>query len=130
MCNSFIVSNFSCPCCGANYIGKTERTLYERKVEHAWTDNNSAVYKHFDDCTGVQHLLVIASLYSSLLTSSSPIQNSEKFELKTADINLVQNNTKIIDRHKNRNILLFKEVLKIDPILNSGLKVSKKLKLF
>ena len=37
--NSFIVDDFSCPGCGTNYIGKTERTLYERTVEHAWTDN-------------------------------------------------------------------------------------------
>ena len=51
--NSFVVYDFSCPGCGANYIGKTERTLYERTVEHAWTDNNSVVYKHLNDCTGV-----------------------------------------------------------------------------
>ena len=35
--NSFVVYNFSSPGCGANYIGKTERTLYERTDEHAWT---------------------------------------------------------------------------------------------
>ena len=37
--NSFIVDDFSCHGCGANYTGKTERTLYERTVEYAWTDN-------------------------------------------------------------------------------------------
>ena len=62
MSNSFVVYVVSCPSCGANYIGKTERTLYERTVEHAWTDNNSAVYKHLGDCTGVQHLFDIVSL--------------------------------------------------------------------
>ena len=131
--NSFVVYDFSCPGCGANYIGKTERTLYERTVEHAWTDNNSAVYKHLDDCTGVQHLFDIASLHSSLFTSSAPIQNSDKFDLRTTRINLVQDNTEIIDRHKNWNILLFKEALKIkelNPILSSGLKASKELQLF
>ena len=61
--NSFVVYDVSCPSCGANYIGKTERTLYERTVEHAWTDNNSAVYKHLGDCTGVQHLFDIVSLH-------------------------------------------------------------------
>ena len=71
--NSFVVYDFSCPGCGANYIGKTERTLYERTVEHAWTDNNSAVYKHLDDCTSVQHLFDSASLHSSLFTSSAAI---------------------------------------------------------
>ena len=47
--NSFVVYHFSYPGCGANYIGKTERTLYEKTVEHAWVDNNSAVYKHLND---------------------------------------------------------------------------------
>ena len=113
MSNSFVVYDFSCPGCRANYIGKTERTLYERAVEHAWTDSNSVVYKHLKDCTGVQHLFDIVSLHSSFFTSSTPIQNSDKFDLRTARINLVQDNTEIIDRHRNWNILLFKEVLKI-----------------
>ena len=111
--NSFVVYNFSCPGCGANYIGKTERALYERAVEHTWTDNNSTIYKHLNDCTGVQ--------------------NSDKFDLRTTRINSVQNNTEIVDRHKNWNILLFKEALKLKelkPILNSGLKASKELQLF
>ena len=131
--NSFVVYDFSCPGCGANYIGKTERTLYQRTVGHAWIDNNSAVYKYLDNCTGVQHLFDVASLLSSLFTSSAPIQKSDKFDLRTTCINLVQDNTEIIDRHKNWNILLFKEALKIkesNPILNSGLKASKELQLF
>ena len=39
-------------------------------------------------------------------------------------------NTQIIDRHKNWNILLFKEAIKIieiKPSLNIGLKASKEL---
>ena len=133
MSNSFVVYDFSCSGCGANYIGKTERTLYERAVEHAWTDNNSAVYKHLNGCKGVQHLFDIESLHLSLFTSSAPIQNSDKFDLRTAPINLVQGNTEIIDRHRNWNILFFKESLKIkelNPVLNSGLKASKELQLF
>ena len=42
-------------------------------------------------------------------------------------------NTRIIDRHKNWNILLFKEAIQIKekkPILNTGLKASKELQLF
>ena len=35
---SFVVYEFTCTGCGANYMGKTERTLYERSVEHAWSD--------------------------------------------------------------------------------------------
>ena len=55
--NSFVVYDFSCLGCGAS---ETETTLY--------------------DCTGVQHLFDIASLHSSLFTSSAPIQNSDKFD--------------------------------------------------
>ena len=67
----------------------------------------------FTNITGVQHLFDIASLHLSLFMSSAPIQNSDKFDLRTTRINLVQDNTEIIDRHKNWNILLFKEALKI-----------------
>ena len=45
----------------------------------------------------------------------------------------MQVNTKTIDGHKNWNILLFKEAIKIKekkPILSTGLKVSKELQLF
>ena len=38
---SFVVYELTCPGYGANYVGKTERTLYERCVEHAWSDQNS-----------------------------------------------------------------------------------------
>ena len=111
--NSFVVYGFSCLGCSANYIGKTEKTLYERTVEHAWTDNGSAIYKHLNDSTGVQHLFDIAYLHSSLFTSSAPLQNRGKFDLRTARINLAQGNNEIIDGQRNWNILLFKEVLKI-----------------
>ena len=43
-------------------------------------------------------------------------------------INLVQENTEVIGRHKNWDFVLFKETLKIkylNSILNPGLKVSK-----
>ena len=52
---------------------------------------------------------------------------------RTLRIELVQNNTTIIDRHNNWNILLFREALKIKELkscLNSGLKASKELQLF
>ena len=42
-------------------------------------------------------------------------------------------NTRIIDCHKNWNVLLFKEAIKIKeikPTLNTGLKASKELQLF
>ena len=64
-----------------------------------------AIYTHLNDSTCVQHLFDNASLHSSLFTSSAPIQN--KFDLRTARINLVQDNTEIINRNRNGIILLF-----------------------
>ena len=61
-------------------------------MEHAWTGNNSAVYNHLNDFTGVQHLVDITSLHSSLFTSLSPPQHCHKFDLRTARINLMQDN--------------------------------------
>ena len=63
LCNSLIVYNFSCPGRHANYIGKTEQTLHEQYVEHAWTDNDSALCKHLKDCPGVQHFFDIACVH-------------------------------------------------------------------
>ena len=91
-----------------------QKKVYEMSVEHAWTDNNIAVYKHLNYYTGgVQHLFDIAYLHLSLFTSSSPIQNSDKFNLRTARIILAQDNTEITERHKIWNTVLFKGTLKI-----------------
>ena len=75
----------------------------------------------------------IASLRSSLFASSLLFQKSDKFDLTTAHIKLIQDNTEITEWYKNWNILLFREVLKtkeLNPILSSGLKTSKELQLF
>ena len=52
---------------------------------------------------------------------------------RTSHINLTQMNTRIIDHHKNWNILFLKETMKIKekkPISNTGLKTFKELQLF
>ena len=56
-----------------------------------------------------------------------------EFGILIIRINLVQTNTIFIERHKNWNVLLIKEAIKIKeikPTLNSGLKASKELQLF
>ena len=47
----------------------------------------------------------IMSLHLSLFMSSLPVQHSEKFDLRTSHINLVQDNTKIIIRPTNLSTL-------------------------
>ena len=51
---SFAVYEFVGPGCSVNYVGKTERTLFKRNVEHAWSDKDSAVNIHLNECNGVQ----------------------------------------------------------------------------
>ena len=126
---SFVVYKFMCLSCGANYVGKTERTLHERCVEHAWSDQNSVVKNHLDQCDEVQYLLNIISLGQALFSNDSNIRNADN---RNSRINLVIDNTNIIDRHENFNILLFKEALKMNerkPSRNNS-KASKELQLF
>ena len=47
--------------------------------------------------------------------------------------NIVKNNVRIIDSHRNWNVLLYKEAIKIrelKPLSNIGLKASQELDLF
>ena len=74
---SFVVYEFTCPGCGANYVGKTERTLYERCVEHAWSDQNSVVKDHCNQCLEVQYQLNITSLGPALFSNDSNIRNAD-----------------------------------------------------
>ena len=71
-----------------------------------------------------------------LVDLSKIINNSAeriKSDRKTFSVNVVKENTCIIDKARQWEILIFKEPLKIKekcPTLNSGLKASKELKLF
>ena len=109
-CN--VVYEFTCQKCSKSYIGKTERTLLERAKEHAYKDNDSAVNKHLQTC-----------------------YDPEDLNKKTNEelVDLVLNNTKIIDSANNWNLLLYKEALHIkrrECALNKGLKASKEWQLF
>ena len=69
----------------------------------------------------------ISKLTPSLLANN--IINGE-FDLRSSHVNLVQMSIQIIDRHKNWNVLQFKEAIKIKemkPTLNTGLKAPKEL---
>ena len=112
-------------CPGCCHVDKTERTLHERCAEHAWDDKESVVFNHLNECVGVQHMFKVGKLTPSLLTNNII---DDEFDLRSSRIN-----TGILDRHKNWNVLLFKEAIKINEIkqtLNTGLKASKELQLF
>ena len=78
---SFVVYEFSCSGCNSKYIGKTERTLTKRKYEHAWSDNNSAIKRHIDNCEGV---LFIQSLMKFDMSPSN-------MNVRESHVNLVNN---------------------------------------
>ena len=123
---SFVVYYFSCPGCHHDYIGKTERTLWERINEHGYRDNDSVTYDHVTNCKVVSYLV-------DLLNINNNSAERETFDRKTFSVNIAKENTCIIDKARQWDILLFKEALKIKekcPTLNSGLKASKELKLF
>ena len=96
-----------CPGCSANYVGKTERTLYEGNVEHAWNDKDSVFNIHLNECNGVQHMFNMTKLTPSLFSDSIV---DDAHDPRTSRINSVQMDTRIIDRHKSWNILLFKAI--------------------
>ena len=106
---SFVVYEYNCPGCNSSYIGQTERTMYERSYEHAWKDKNSAINKHINCCSGFKHLIDLRNLDNELFS------NAESSMIKEHHIysDLVRNNTKVIDKTNNWNILLFKDSLHI-----------------
>ena len=102
---SFVVYEFTCAGCGANYVGKTERTLYERCAEQAWSDQNRIVKNHLHRCLEVQYLFNIANLGLALFSNDNSIRSAGN---RNSRINLVVDNNNIIDRFENFNICLFK----------------------
>ena len=117
---SCVVYEFSCPGCKDSYIGKTERTLYERTKEHA-SRHDSAVKLHIDNCSQCEHLFNIHNMFANDVDTGN-------FKL-----NLVRNNTRVIDTSTNWNVLLYKEAFHIKekkPIINNGVKASRELQLF
>ena len=117
---SNVVYKFTCPGCKACYIGKTERNLYQRCIEHA-TTKESAVHDHLLKCEQIAYQLNLFTM------------NLDDFNPREIYINLVNDNTSIIDSSDNWNNLLLKEALYIKretPLLNNGLKASRELCLF
>ena len=120
--NSMVVYEYSCPGCSERYIGKTESTMFNRTKQHAWTQKDSAIYKHFNKCEGWAHIKGVLQCDSELMVDDKELQ-----------INTVQSNTKVISRADNWQTLAFKESLKIKekkPSLNNGIKAAKDLCLF
>jgi hypothetical protein len=131
---SNVVYEVSCPGCGENYIGKTERILEQRATEHASTDKESPMRNHLQHCQHFLHLYGMISISDHLFTDSRSIDNDEEcISRQTFAKQALQCSIKVLDSDSNWNRLLYKEALCIerkDPSLNRGLKASRQLKLF
>ena len=90
----------NCPACGANYIGKTERTLFERTEEHAWSSKESALCQHLDKCEHFHELFGILSLNNHLFNDDN---NMIKPSLHEFSIENVKKNVEILDYDTNWN---------------------------
>ena len=122
--SSNVVYEFKCPGCASNYIGKCDRTLFERTREHA-TVKGSAVYRHLINCEGINFLDSLL-----MIDVTEPLADDE---IRDKRINYVRNNIRVVDKSDNWSVLLFKEALAIkdnNPQMNSGLKASRDLNLF
>ena len=67
------------------------------------------MFNHLNECNGVQHMFDIGKLAPLLFTNNLI---DHELDLRSTRIHLVQMNTQITDRHKNWNILPFKEAIK------------------
>ena len=104
---------------------RTERTLWERTEEHAYKSNNqkeqSAIYEQLLTCEHYNHIVDLFNV------------DNNSFNLNKFNICQIRNNTTVIDKANNWDILLFKEAYMIKthrPSLSCGLKASKELQLF
>ena len=119
--SSCLVYQYSCPGCSKSYIGKTESTLFNRTMEHAWKDPKSAVNRHFQSCCAWKEIVDMFEICG------------EEVNTKDFQVNAVQQNTKVITRCDNWLKLAFLEALEIKqhkPELNTGIRSCKELALF
>ena len=98
LCKSNIVYNFFCPGCSADYIGKIERTFYERSVDLIYDRSDkysSIVNQHLNECAGSAHIMKVIRINTSLFNNNF---HDEILTIKSSRINLVQNNAHVIRR--------------------------------
>ena len=114
---SSLVYKFTCPGCSSSYVGKTERTLFERTEERAYPskkkNDQSKIFEHLSTCTHYDHIWDLSNL------------NINDVHRTKLDVIQIRDNTIVLDRCNNWNELLFKEALMIKrhcSTLNTGLR--------
>ena len=105
---SNVVYEVCCPACGENYVGKTERTVRERSIEHAWSDAESPMRNHLRSCNHFNHMYDIMSMFEDI-PDEEQLAHRRNFTIQA-----LQEEFKILDNDRNWNQLLYKESLNIE----------------
>ena len=107
--------------CSKCYIGKTERNLVSRLIEHGKDKiDSSSISDHLHSCIFYQDILSYFSLFDNI-------------NIKAHHCNTVLDNTVILDYNDNWLKLSFLEsyyIKLLKPELNCGARASKELQLF
>ena len=122
------IYEFTCPCCSASYIGKTDRNFDTRVNEHGTHSKgqDTVVYQHLQECTEFKYYVTLLNM--PCVNDRSKVKSIDAYIHHT-----VRNNTTLIQYNDNWLQLCFLEAYFIKlkkPLLNTGLKASRDLVLF
>ena len=119
---SNLIYKISCPGCGSDYIGKTDRNFITRMKEQGSRDNEP-MFRHLSNCTKFHELTNMFSLGDDDVTINP----------KQHIYNAVLSNCSIVHRLNQWSQLCYLEayyIKLIDPVINCGIRASKELSLF
>ena len=119
-----VIYKLSCPGCGENYIGKTDRCIKTRLLEHG-TRNDQPMFQHLSQCAHFRDYVTMISLSTSDALNSIDVKEHIK--------HAVLYNFSIVDSNDNWSQLSFLEAFYINrfsPAINKGLKAARELQLF
>ena len=103
-------------------MGKTKSTLFNRTHQHGWSQKDSSVKKHFDNCVHWKELVAFLQIGGDI-----------SVDVKELQIQTVRDNIRILASAQRPLNLDFREAIEIkarSPELNKGLKSCKDLALF
>ena len=120
-----VIYCLSCPGCQQDYIGKTDRNIETRLLEHG-TRADQPMFQHLVECEYFKEITDIMKL-PDIEAAFSEVNE------KNHILNAVKDNFRIIDTCDNWSQLSYLEAYYIksfNPLLNDGLKASRELVLF
>ena len=123
---SHVIYKFTCPGCGQDYIGKTDR-CFQLQLDGYGTEANSAVHQHLSCCEVFKFRLALLNLHDAFENQACVVK------LNHHNQQIVQHNTSIVAMNNDFTELCFLESLFIKihkPKLNTEIRAAKELVLF